>query len=97
MLGEVALYSFVILLISVSHLTLFFDPSMSHVIYDGAYTPLNGVTMTRAYETTLDISFEVRGGSVRAAGPPLGGPAVRGVDHHPHGPHLLHRRVPPPA
>jgi ubiquinol-cytochrome c reductase cytochrome b subunit len=62
MLGEVALYSFVILLISGVYLTLFFDPSMSHVIYDGAYTPLNGVTMTRAYETTLDISFEVRGG-----------------------------------
>ena len=62
MLGEVALYSFVILLISGIYLTLFFDPSMAHVIYDGAYTPLKGVTMTRAYETTLDISFEVRGG-----------------------------------
>ena len=62
MLGEVALYSFVILLISGVYLTLFFDPSMSHVIYDGAYTPLNGVTMTRAYETTLNLSFEVRGG-----------------------------------
>ena len=62
MLGEVALYSFVILLVSGVYLTLFFDPSMSHVIYDGAYTPLNGVTMTRAYETTLNLSFEVRGG-----------------------------------
>ena len=62
MLGEVALYSFIILLISGVYLTLFFDPSMSEVIYDGAYQPLNGVMMTRAYETTLNISFEVRGG-----------------------------------
>ena len=62
MLGEVALYSFIILLISGVYLTLFFDPSMSEVIYDGAYQPLNGVMMTKAYETTLNISFEVRGG-----------------------------------
>ena len=62
MLGEVALYSFVILLISGVYLTFFFDPSMSEVTYHGAYQPLNGVMMTRAYETTLNISFEVRGG-----------------------------------
>ena len=62
MLGEVALYSFVVLLISGVYLTLFFDPSMTEVIYDGSYQPLNGVMMTRAYETTLDLSFEVRGG-----------------------------------
>ena len=62
LLGEIALYSFVILLVSGVYLTLFFDPSMSEVIYDGAYQPLNGVMMTKAYATTLDISFEVRGG-----------------------------------
>lgn len=62
LLGEIALYSFVILLISGVYLTLFFDPSMSKVIYDGAYAPLNGVEMSRAYATALDISFEVRGG-----------------------------------
>ncbi|MCH5642256.1 cytochrome bc complex cytochrome b subunit [Gordonia sp. ABSL49_1] len=62
LLGEVALYSFIILLISGVYLTLFFDPSMSEVIYDGSYQPLNGVMMTKAYETTLNISFEVRGG-----------------------------------
>ena len=62
LLGEVALYSFIILLLSGTYLTLFFDPSMAHVVYDGAYQPLNGVTMSRAYETTLNISFEVRGG-----------------------------------
>ena len=62
LLGEIALYSFIILLISGVYLTLFFDPSMSEVVYDGAYQPLNGVMMTRAFETTLNISFEVRGG-----------------------------------
>ncbi len=62
LLGEIALYSFIILLISGVFLTLFFDPSLAHVVYDGAYTPLRGVTMSRAYETALNISFEVRGG-----------------------------------
>ncbi|QRY60887.1 cytochrome bc complex cytochrome b subunit [Gordonia sp. PDNC005] len=62
MLGEVSLYSFIILLLSGVYLTFFFDPSMAHVTYEGAYQPLNGVTMSRAYETTLDLSFEVRGG-----------------------------------
>lgn len=62
MLGEIALYSFIILLLSGVYLTLFFDPSMSKVIYDGAYAPLNGVEMSAAYHTALDLSFEVRGG-----------------------------------
>ena len=54
MLGEIALYSFIILLLSGVYLTLFFDPSMAKVIYDGAYAPLNGVEMSRAYATALD-------------------------------------------
>nr|WP_236723211.1 ubiquinol-cytochrome c reductase cytochrome b subunit [Prescottella equi] len=62
MLGEIALYSFIILLISGVYLTLFFDPSLAEVTYNGAYEPLRGVEMSRAYATTLDISFEVRGG-----------------------------------
>lgn len=62
LLGEIALYSFIILLLSGIYLTLYFDPSMAHVTYDGAYQPLRGVGMSRAYETALQISFEVRGG-----------------------------------
>ena len=62
LLGEIALYSFIILLISGIWLTLFFDPSMTEVIYDGAYQPLHGIQMSRAYESALQISFEVRGG-----------------------------------
>lgn len=62
LLGEIALYSFIILLLSGVYLTLFFDPSMAEVVYRGVYQPLNGVQMSRAYESALDISFEVRGG-----------------------------------
>ncbi|MCX7537450.1 cytochrome bc complex cytochrome b subunit [Corynebacterium sp. P5875] len=62
LLGEIALYSFVILLMSGIYLTLFFDPSITKVIYDGTYAPLRGMEMSRAYETALNISFEVRGG-----------------------------------
>jgi ubiquinol-cytochrome c reductase cytochrome b subunit len=62
LLGEIALYSFIVLLITGVYLTLFFDPSMAHVTYHGVYQPLNGVQMSKAYESALNISFEVRGG-----------------------------------
>ncbi|MFI9174502.1 cytochrome bc1 complex cytochrome b subunit [Streptomyces lincolnensis] len=62
MLGEVCLYSFLVLILTGVFLTLFFDPSTSEVVYNGSYEPLNGVLMTRAFESTLDISFDVRGG-----------------------------------
>jgi ubiquinol-cytochrome c reductase cytochrome b subunit len=62
LLGEIALYSFIVLLITGVYLTLFFDPSMTEVTYNGVYQPLRGVAMSRAYESALDISFEVRGG-----------------------------------
>ncbi|MFD9005961.1 cytochrome bc complex cytochrome b subunit [Streptomyces sp. NPDC059582] len=62
MLGEICLYSFLILILTGVYLTLFFEPSGAEVAYHGSYAPLNGVLMTRAYESTLDISFDVRGG-----------------------------------
>ncbi|EID53160.1 cytochrome bc1 complex cytochrome b subunit [Saccharomonospora xinjiangensis] len=62
LLGELALYSFIILILSGIYLTLFFDPSMAEVVYDGPYRNLQGVEMSRAFESTLEISFEVRGG-----------------------------------
>ncbi|MBV1778489.1 ubiquinol-cytochrome c reductase cytochrome b subunit [Paeniglutamicibacter sp. ABSL32-1] len=62
MFGEVALYTFVLLLISGTFLTFFFDPSMAHVIYNGSYNPLKGIGMSAAYSSSLDISFDVRGG-----------------------------------
>lgn len=62
MLGEVALYSFITLLLSGVFLTFFFQPSAQEVVYDGSYVPLQGVHMSQAYASTLDISFDVRGG-----------------------------------
>ncbi|MFF3059628.1 cytochrome bc complex cytochrome b subunit [Streptomyces sp. NPDC057909] len=62
LLGEIALYSFVVLLLTGVYLTLFFDPSMMENVYTGSYAPLQGVRMTQAYTTTLNISFDVRGG-----------------------------------
>src|SRR5690242_17421789 len=62
LLGEIALYSFIILLITGVYLTLFFDPSMAEVTYNGVYQPLRGIEMSKAFASTLDISFEVRGG-----------------------------------
>ena len=47
MLGEIALYSFIILLLSGTFLTLFFNPSDHEVIYNGHYGPLNGLKMSR--------------------------------------------------
>ncbi|MGP2442746.1 cytochrome bc1 complex cytochrome b subunit [Streptomyces sp. JW3] len=62
LLGELALYSFVVLLLTGVWLTLFFQPSMSEVVYRGSYVPLRGVRMSEAFESTLRISFDVRGG-----------------------------------
>ncbi|HLY33648.1 MAG TPA: cytochrome bc complex cytochrome b subunit [Jatrophihabitantaceae bacterium] len=64
MMGEIALYSFIILLLTGTYLTFFFDPSMADVVYHGRYVPMQGVTMSRAYASTLNISFDVRGGLV---------------------------------
>lgn len=62
MLGEIALYSFVVLLISGVFLTAFFVPSMETVHYEGPFETMHGVEMTKAYESTLVTSFEVPGG-----------------------------------
>ncbi len=62
MLGEIALYSFIVILLTGVYLTLWFKPSMIEVVYDGSYAPLKGVKMSEAMASTLDISFDVRGG-----------------------------------
>ena len=62
MLGEIALYSFIVVLLTGTYLTLFYKPSMAEVIYDGSYVPLNGIYMSEAYASTLNISFDIRGG-----------------------------------
>jgi ubiquinol-cytochrome c reductase cytochrome b subunit len=60
--GEIALYSFVILVGTGIYLTLFFEPSTSQVVYHGSYAPLRGQEISKAYESALDLSFNVRAG-----------------------------------
>ena len=62
MLGEIALYSFIVLLLSGTFLTLFYKPSMVEVVYEGSYVPLRGVEMSEAYASSVELSFDIRGG-----------------------------------
>src|SRR3954452_19759624 len=62
LLGEIALYSFIVLLLSGTYLTFFFDASMKEVTYGGSYAPLRNVEMSAAYNSALQLSFDVRGG-----------------------------------
>jgi len=62
MLGEVALYSFIVILLSGTFLTFFFQASMVPVEYEGSYVPLKGIEMSAAMASTLDLSFDIRGG-----------------------------------
>ena len=64
MLGEVAMYSMIICLLTGAFLTFWFVPSAGHVAYEGSYLPLRGVMMSEAYASTLDISFDIRGGLI---------------------------------
>ncbi len=62
MLGEVALWSFVICLLSGVFLTLWYNPSMGEVTYNGSYDPMRGAEVSEAFASTLTLSFDVRGG-----------------------------------
>ena len=60
--GQIAFYSFVVIVLSGVVLTVYYEPSVGHVVYDGPYAPLHGVEMSRALDSTMAITFEVRGG-----------------------------------
>jgi ubiquinol-cytochrome c reductase cytochrome b subunit len=60
--GRIAVYSFLVALVTGILLLPFFRPSMTPVVYHGSYRKLDGLTMSRAYQSTLDLSFDVRGG-----------------------------------
>ncbi len=62
MLGEVALYSFVILVETGIFLAMFYKDSTVQVIYRGSYHALDGVKMSAAYRSMLHISFDVPAG-----------------------------------
>jgi ubiquinol-cytochrome c reductase cytochrome b subunit len=62
LLGEVALYAFVVLVATGIFLSLFFEPSLADTVYDGTYGPLKGAQMSEAYKSAVDLSFEVKAG-----------------------------------
>jgi ubiquinol-cytochrome c reductase cytochrome b subunit len=62
LLGEIALYAFVVLIATGTFLALFFEPSLAETTYDGSYAPLQGATMSEAYKSAVDLSFEVKAG-----------------------------------
>lgn len=62
MLGEIGLYSFVILVVTGVYLSLYFHPSSKQLVYEGSYAPLKGQLVSEAFDSTMRLSFEVRGG-----------------------------------
>jgi ubiquinol-cytochrome c reductase cytochrome b subunit len=64
MIGELALYCFVILVLTGIYLTFFFDASPNLTTYHGSYEALRGVEMSQAYRSALELSFDVRAGLV---------------------------------
>jgi ubiquinol-cytochrome c reductase cytochrome b subunit len=62
LLGEIALYSFIVLVGTGVFLVFFFEPSTQTTIYSGSYGPLHGFEVSKAYSSTLDLSFDVPAG-----------------------------------
>jgi len=62
LLGEIALYSFLVLLITGVFLTIWFKPSMAEIEYSGSYQLMKGLPMSEAFASALALSFDVRGG-----------------------------------
>jgi ubiquinol-cytochrome c reductase cytochrome b subunit len=62
MLGEIALYSFVVLVLTGIYLTFFFEPSSADRLYRGEYAPLDGNVTSAAYASTVRLSYDVRAG-----------------------------------
>jgi ubiquinol-cytochrome c reductase cytochrome b subunit len=64
LLGETAMFSFFILVATGIYLALFYDAAGETVVYDGSYEPLQGVEVSRAYASVMDITFEQPFGAV---------------------------------
>jgi len=62
LLGEVALFCFLILLATGVFLTFFYVPSGQEVTYAGQYQPLQGSQVSAAFNSVMSISFDVRAG-----------------------------------
>jgi ubiquinol-cytochrome c reductase cytochrome b subunit len=62
LLGEIALYCFVVLVLTGIYLALYFDPSTAATTYHGSYAPLQGAQMTHALDSTIRLSLDVKAG-----------------------------------
>ncbi|MER6952217.1 cytochrome b N-terminal domain-containing protein [Nonomuraea sp. NPDC000554] len=62
MFAEIAVWSFVVLVVTGAVLMAFYDPSMSQVTYDGSHGPMRGLFVSKAFDSTMRLSLEVRGG-----------------------------------
>jgi quinol---cytochrome-c reductase cytochrome b subunit len=62
LLGEVALYAFIVLVATGVYITFFFHPSLADTVYNGSYAPLHGQKMSEAYKSVVDLSFHVKAG-----------------------------------
>jgi ubiquinol-cytochrome c reductase cytochrome b subunit len=62
MFGIVSLACIAVIFVTGVLLMFFYSPSSTPVTYQGAYSPLDGATMSKAMRSTLTISFDVRGG-----------------------------------
>ena len=99
MLGEIALYCFVILLLTGVFLTLCASsPAMGEVVYDGSYAPLQGIEMSRGLRLDAATSPSTSAAAC----------CMRQIHHwaallfvaaimRAHAPGVLHRRVPQAA
>ncbi len=62
LLGEIALYAFIVLVATGTYLALFFTPSSAETIYHGTYPVLQGVPVSEAFQSTMNLSFQVPAG-----------------------------------
>ena len=62
LLGEVAMYSFFVLVGTGIYLTFFFEDSTASTHYHGPYRALDGMEMSRAYRSVVDLSYSVKAG-----------------------------------
>jgi ubiquinol-cytochrome c reductase cytochrome b subunit len=64
LLGEIALYCLVVLVVTGVFLTFFYTPDTRAVVYDGPYAPLKGEQVSAAYNSTIRLSFQVKAGLI---------------------------------
>jgi ubiquinol-cytochrome c reductase cytochrome b subunit len=62
LLGEIALFAYVILVLTGVFLTFFFAADTRTLTYDGPYPPLKGAEVSAAFDSVMRLSFEVRAG-----------------------------------